>query len=79
MTCREAVEEVFRSEPGVLSTRDVISRIRAKYPRSQWKDMRANHHPPIIEHNRTDEASDSTDVVATGESIMLKSMGLILN
>ena len=41
--------------------------------------MRANHHPPIIEHNRTDEASDSTDVVTTGESIMLKSMGLILN
>jgi len=64
MTCREAIEEIFRSEPGVLSTRDVILRIRAGYPREQWKDgtislhlvglsldhPQARHHPNLQRH-----------------------------
>lgn len=37
MTCREAIEDVFRSDPGVLSTQDVISRIYAKYPNEPWQ------------------------------------------
>jgi len=37
MTCREAIEEVFANEAGVLSTSQVIERIYAKYPDQPWQ------------------------------------------
>lgn len=37
MTCRQAIEEVFHDDPGVLTTSQVIERIYAKYPHQPWQ------------------------------------------
>ena len=37
MICREAIQEVFADEKGVLSTSQVIERINAKYPDQPWQ------------------------------------------
>jgi len=43
-TCREAVEEAFKDEAGVLTTNDVISRVYAKHPDRPWKKNTISHH-----------------------------------
>ncbi len=44
MICREAIEEVFANESGVLSTRQVVERIYAKYPDQPWKRNTISAH-----------------------------------
>jgi hypothetical protein len=44
MTCREAIEAVFRDDPGVLSTADVISRIYAMHPDEPWQRNTISAH-----------------------------------
>ncbi|MDP2896656.1 MAG: endonuclease NucS [bacterium] len=44
MNCREAVDEVFRTESGILTTRDVIGRINARYPARPWKNNTISCH-----------------------------------
>lgn len=44
MNCREAIEEVFASETGVLTTRQVIDRIYSKYSDKPWKENTISAH-----------------------------------
>lgn len=44
MTCREAIEEVFANEEGVLSTAQVIERVYAKYPDQPWQRSTIQAH-----------------------------------
>jgi hypothetical protein len=44
MTCREAIENVFQDQAGVLSTSDVISRIYAKHPDEPWQRNTISAH-----------------------------------
>jgi len=43
-TCREAIEDVFRGEEGILSTDEVISRVYALHPEKPWKQNTIGHH-----------------------------------
>jgi len=43
-TCREAVEEVFAAEKGVLDTAQVIDRIYKRYPDRPWKPNAISAH-----------------------------------
>ncbi len=43
-TCREAVEEAFKDEDGVLTTNDVISRVYAKHLDRPWKKNTISQH-----------------------------------
>jgi len=36
-TCREAIEEVFKDNPGLLTTKEVIRMIYKRYPNKPWK------------------------------------------
>ena len=61
MTCREAVQEVFENEKGILTTNEVIDRIYAKYPDQPWKRNTISaeliglsvNHPSSIHHPST--------------------------
>jgi len=44
MICREAIEEVFADEKGVLSTAQVVERIYAKYPDQPWQKNTIQAH-----------------------------------
>ncbi len=44
MICREAIEEVFADEKGVLSTAQVVERIYAKYPDQPWQKNTIHAH-----------------------------------
>jgi hypothetical protein len=44
MTCREAIKEVFENEDGILTTRDVVSKIYKKYPDEPWKKSSISAH-----------------------------------
>lgn len=44
MTCREAIEAVFQSDPGVLSTSDVIARIYTEHPEEPWQRNTISAH-----------------------------------
>jgi len=44
MTCREAIQEVFENEDGVLMTNQVIDRISARYPDEPWKESTIRAH-----------------------------------
>ncbi len=37
LTCREAIHEVFADDPGVLTTRDVVTEIHRRHARLPWK------------------------------------------
>ncbi len=43
-TCREAVEEAFENETGVLDTAQVIDRIYRRYPDRPWKSNTISAH-----------------------------------
>lgn len=44
MTCRDAIEEVFADESGVLSTNQVVERIYVKYPDRPWQKNTIQAH-----------------------------------
>ena len=44
MTCTDAIKEVFDKETGVLTTKDVIGKIYAKYPDEPWKKSTITAH-----------------------------------
>jgi hypothetical protein len=44
MTCREAIEEAFGDEAGVLSTSQVIERVYAKHPDQPWQTNTIQAH-----------------------------------
>lgn len=64
MNCREAVQAIFQNEDGVLSTQEVVNRIRERFPNETWKDntischliglsvnhSSAKHYPSLNQH-----------------------------
>ncbi len=44
MTCVDAVKEVFDSDPGVLTTRQVIEKIYAKHREKPWRENTISAH-----------------------------------
>jgi endonuclease len=52
-TCREAVEEAFANESGVLETSQVIDRIYARYPDRPWKPNAISAHLIGLSVNHT--------------------------
>ena len=44
MNCREAVQQAFDGETGVLTTADVVARITANHPAQPWKTSTISHH-----------------------------------
>jgi len=61
MTCREAIQEVFENERGILTTSEVIDKIYTKYPDRPWKRNTISahlialsvNHPSSIHHPST--------------------------
>lgn len=51
--CREAVQEAFESEVGVLETRQVVDRIYARYPDRPWKPNAISAHLIGLSVNHT--------------------------
>jgi hypothetical protein len=52
-TCREAVEEAFASESGVLDTAQVVDRIYKRYPDRPWKPNAISAHLIGLSVNHT--------------------------
>ena len=59
-TCREAVQEVFAGETGVLDTGQVVDRIYTRYPERPWKPNAIAAHLIGLSVNHTSSVHHPT-------------------